>query len=1478
MKRLLSFLLCLAMLLSMFPVQAMAMESLEPASAPEAEGELLLLEETIPSQPAAPETQPSEAQEYGEETELYEPQLPLVNGEELTLEDRYNGYVESLFYEKPVTPFSTGSESAGAKLTGDEKKAYDALVPIIKEIAAGNRASTMITLSPSGGDAVLTFQETFEEFEWRKVLRALWYDLAYEMYWFRNSTGLSYGYGSGGVLKRVTYKFSVDAKFRLNSTDEYTVDTAKTSVARTAAKNAKAIVKKYEAKSEYEKLLGYKEEICALNTYNDAAAEDDSYSSRDYGPWQLVYVFDKNTSTNVVCGGYAKAFQYLCDLSGIPCYYILGYTSGYHAWNIVTFENKNYLVDVTNSEPGTWGQDGSLFLAGGSGSVESGYTITNSRGSKLKYTYERSNSHDMVATWGTRVLTLASASYRPCSHSYTSKVTKQPTEYETGIRTYTCSGCGHSYTETVAKLPHTTHRYTAKVTDPTCTEQGYTTYTCPCGYSYKDHYVAAKGHTSVADPAVEATCQKTGLSEGAHCSVCGVVLTEQKVTPIVDHKFVEHRCKWCGLIGGQCGTNVIWRLDEANGILSITGTGAMEERFGDQPWLGFQDKIKTAQVGTGVTKVTYGAFAKLTRLTRVTLPESVTELGDCVFDGCISLSSVNIPGKVTRLGNLIFQNCTSLTEFEIPDQITVIGGNAFEGCTGLSELVLPDGLVELGSGAFSGCTGLTRMTIPEGITVLEDWMFYGCMALESVTLPERLGSIGDGAFGQCKAMASVSLPEGLFTIGDSAFSGCESLTELVIPASVVSIGSMALSAGNKLAVVRFQGDAPQIDRLAFSGVTLIAYYPQNNATWTAEKRAQYGGILTWVEETGETAEYSGFCGDRLVWQYNSDTGVLTISGTGDMYDFSEDTDPDFANYVPNYPWRAVAPQIQKVVVKDGCTSLGENAFYNCISLTQVELPQSVQKIGRAAFYSCARLSSIELPAGITQIDTRTFAFCTELRSIEIPEGVTEIGASAFGFTGLEEITIPGSVVKLGTWAFERCYDLQTVTFLRDAPVFEDRVFYDTVTTAYYPESNATWTADVRQDHGGTVTWIGRPCNHQAEAVSGKAPTCTEPGRTSGTACKYCGAVISGCRYLAPLGHSFGSYTHDTGAGTHSRTCRVCRKAETQNCTFGEAELYRLPTAASQGMARYTCMECGGSYQDVFRGTLRIAGDDRMETAFEAADMLKQTLGVEKFQTILIASGSNFADALAGSYLAAVKGAPILLSRGGHRDNLNYILDNLAYDGIVYILGGTAAVPQELEDLLVDHGIFCQRLAGSNRLDTNLKILETAGIQGSEILVATGWNFADSLSASATGKPILMVNNTAKTLTSAQKNYLRSLGYVKFTIIGGYGAVAAEFEKELEEFGIVERLAGGTRELTSVLVARRYFDKPHTAMLAYSRNFPDGLCGGPLAYAAGAPLLLVNKGTELGAAAYVMANGIEAGYIMGGTAAVSEHSAAVVFGS
>ena len=299
---------------------------------------------------------------------------------------------------------------------------------------------------------------------------------------------------------------------------------------------------------------------------------------------------------------------------------------------------------------------------------------------------------------------------------------------------------------------------------------------------------------------------------------------------------------------------------------------------------------------------------------------------------------------------------------------------------------------------------------------------------------------------------------------------------------------------------------------------------------------------------------------------------------------------------------------------------------------------------------------------------------------------------------------------------------------------------------------------------------------------------------------------------------------------------------------------------------------GSCVVNVSSGALaRLYGSNRYTTSFMTASMLREELKVEKFANVIVSSGKNFADALAGSYLAAKKDAPILMvDNNTMKFVCEYIGSYLRDGGNVYILGGTSAVSGSFESMVTKYGNFnVKRLAGNNRYDTNLEILKEASVTTEDVLVCTGTNFADSLSASAAGRPLLLVGNS---LNADQLAFLQGLNGNKLYIIGGTGAVNESVEATLRKYGNVKRIAGNSRYDTSVEVAKTFFTNPTRAVVAYGKNFPDGLSGGPLAYAIDAPLLLTENKAIPTTNAYTVSQGITSGYVLGGSGLISNGAA------
>lgn len=335
------------------------------------------------------------------------------------------------------------------------------LVPEIKKIAAGESASATIVITDMPitytqgdlghitiieGDALseaagARIGELFgADVNHDALLSKLLANMPYELYWFDKTNGMAISYGIEADENTVTIpyivvgfcvadayrdttKYLVDDEDKIvkdedgNPVPDYTaIDTTKTGAARTAAATAAQVVAKNQSKGAYGKLVAYREYITKAVDYNFDAANTANYPYGD--PWQLIYVFDENPDTNVVCEGYSKAFKYLCDLTWtgsdpeVACYLPTGTMdggtgAGLHMWNIVSIGGANYLADITNCDSGTTGAPDQLFLCGAEGSVDVSYAAATTNGT-VTYVYDQ-NTKDIYD----QELVLSATKYSP---------------------------------------------------------------------------------------------------------------------------------------------------------------------------------------------------------------------------------------------------------------------------------------------------------------------------------------------------------------------------------------------------------------------------------------------------------------------------------------------------------------------------------------------------------------------------------------------------------------------------------------------------------------------------------------------------------------------------------------------------------------------------------------------------------------------------------------------------------------------------------------------------------------------------------------------------------------------------------------------------------------------------------------------------------------------------------------------------------
>ncbi len=233
-------------------------------------------------------------------------------------------------------------------------------------------------------------------------------------------------------------------------------------------------------------------------------------------------------------------------------------------------------------------------------------------------------------------------------------------------------------------------------------------------------------------------------------------------------------------------------------------------------------------IPNSVTSIGNYGFDFCSSLTSVTIPNSVTSIGGGAFLSCSSLTSVTIPNSVTSIGDGVFQNCTSLTSVTIPNSITSIGESAFAGCTSLTSVTIPNSVTSIGDGAFSG-TGLTNITIPSSVTSIGDGAFESS-GLKSVTIPNTVTSIGNAAFAQCNSLTNATIDNGVTSIGSGAFEYDYGLSSVTIPGSVTSIGDEAFYYCSNLTSVTIPNSVTNIGDGAFESSGLKSVTIPNTVT------------------------------------------------------------------------------------------------------------------------------------------------------------------------------------------------------------------------------------------------------------------------------------------------------------------------------------------------------------------------------------------------------------------------------------------------------------------------------------------------------------------------------------------------------------------------------------------------------------------------------------------------------------------------
>lgn len=293
---------------------------------------------------------------------------------------------------------------------------------------------------------------------------------------------------------------------------------------------------------------------------------------------------------------------------------------------------------------------------------------------------------------------------------------------------------------------------------------------------------------------------------------------------------------------GTCGENATWEFDPTTGMLTISGSGEMED-MRPSPWMDYSDQIYTLVIEPGITSI--GSFQSLKYLTAVQIPDGVLTIQGETFLGCVALESITLPDSITMIGERAFGNCRNLQAIQLPSGITEISWAMFSGCRSLKSIALPDSVTSIQNYAFDTCDWLTEIHIPDSVTTIGDCAFRNCWGLQTVDLGDGVRSIGNSAFSDCTSLTQIRISDNVTTIGDNAFMGCSKLQVVTIGTGITQIGMNAFLYCDALQEVHFLGDMPTMEE-AFYGLTLTIYYPAGNDTWDPSKVSAYETYITWM--------------------------------------------------------------------------------------------------------------------------------------------------------------------------------------------------------------------------------------------------------------------------------------------------------------------------------------------------------------------------------------------------------------------------------------------------------------------------------------------------------------------------------------------------------------------------------------------------------------------------------------------------------
>ena len=476
--------------------------------------------------------------------------------------------------------------------------------------------------------------------------------------------------------------------------------------------------------------------------------------------------------------------------------------------------------------------------------------------------------------------------------------------------------------------------------------------------------------------------------------------------------------------------------------------------------------LEEINIPDGVTKIESSSFEDCINLVSVNISDSVIKIENEAFAGCEKIESINIPDSVTEIGESTFANCSKLSNVKLSKNLEYMGGRAFGSCEKITQIEIPKSLDNCGNsgyasyhGPFGACSGLKKITFEEGTTEISSGLFRGCTGLEEINIPDSVTEIESSSFEDSINLVSVNIPDSVIKIGNEAFAGCEKIESINIPDSVTEIGESTFANCSKLSNVKLSKNLEYMGGRAFGSCEKITQIeiPKSLDNCGNSGYASYhgpfgacSGLKKITFEEGTTEISSGlFRGCTGLEEINIPDSVTEIESSSfeDSINLVSVNIPDSVIKIGNEAF-AGCEKIESINIPDSVTEIGESTFANCSKLSNVKLSKNLEYMGGRAFGSCEKITQIEIPKSLDNCGNSGYASyhgpfgaCSGLKKIIFEEGTKEISNNLFrGCTGLEEISIPASVIKIERYTFADCTNLKNVYFSNGVKNVENNAF------------------------------------------------------------------------------------------------------------------------------------------------------------------------------------------------------------------------------------------------------------------------------------------------------------------------------------------------------------------------------------------------------------------------------------------------------